>query len=43
LIVTRDGVRTESDLHGEEEVRRCLRENFGVMFDRGVDISPICV
>jgi len=42
LIVASNGVRTESLLAGEAEVRHCLRENFGFEFDPTIDISALC-
>jgi len=42
LIVTHDGARTESQLCGELEVSRCLRDHFGIDFGPAMDISALC-
>lgn len=41
MIVTKTGLRTERVLSGEEELRECLREHFGVEFHERVDWSRL--
>ena len=43
LILTKTGMRTERVLSGESELRECLREHFGVEFDKRVDWSRLIV
>jgi N-hydroxyarylamine O-acetyltransferase len=43
LIITADGRRDESLLTTDEEVRRCLRNHFGIGFDGSVDLSRLAV
>ena len=42
LIETQAGVRTERQLRGELEVRRCLHNHFGIDFGPAIDISALC-
>lgn len=41
LIITGDGRREESMLGIDDEVRRCLRDHFGIEFDDSVDLSRL--
>jgi N-hydroxyarylamine O-acetyltransferase len=41
LIITRRGSREESLLTSEAEVRRCLREQFGINFAESADLSRL--
>jgi N-hydroxyarylamine O-acetyltransferase len=41
LIITGEGRREESVLSADDEVRRCLRDNFGIEFDDSVDLSRL--
>jgi N-hydroxyarylamine O-acetyltransferase len=41
LIVTGDGRREEIMLDTDDEVRRCLRNHFGIEFDAAVDLSRL--
>jgi N-hydroxyarylamine O-acetyltransferase len=41
LIVTRNGTRHERMLSGQDEVRLCLSEHFGIEFDPSVDLSSL--
>lgn len=41
FILTHHGMREERLLGGEDEVRECLREHFGVEFDQKADIAAL--
>ena len=41
LIVTRNGRREESMLNGENELRQCLNERFGIALDSTTDLSGL--
>lgn len=41
LILTRKGHRQESTLQDELELRHCLRDMFGIQFDRGTDLTKL--
>lgn len=41
LIITRDGRREESMLSGENELRQCLNNRFGIAFDTTADLTRL--
>jgi len=41
LIITRDGVREESVLTSQAELRRCLRDQLGIQLPESVDLSAL--
>ena len=43
LIITRDGVREQSVLTTEAELRRCLRDQFGVELPESADLAALSV
>jgi len=41
FIVTSSGLRDERLLESQAELRRCLRERFGMKLDRTADLSKL--